>query len=469
MNTEVQTGTNTLSTRNPALFESIRTFVEEAIALAQSRISMGDPLPAEQRDEWEPVEYNEFTYRRQSSTRIHFVYFFYQMRETLIALNSYSLATAAIAQDRIWSEHMNTLVGTTLSASRVEPESLLFGIAAQALKNQTSVTSTTTSIATEIERIDDQFLSPTVPQKRVMPLRGITITENVRLNSQLSIEKLSQEQVKELLNLGIATPNFMDSLGDFVNNAPTVAVVSKFDLPKVIGGNSDEVSRKLAIAQVSELISQLEQNEKKAIDLLTLLHDAPIAPLAVIMRGEGIAANGHSIQRLGTFDSWILERKELVADTANLLTHYWQTISQSSKSLRAINIAIRRYSDAMTRSSLDDRLLDLMICAESLYFNEDGEQSELKHRLSYRAALLLGTSPEEKKHIYGFMNSAYNKRSKVVHGKVHTTRRAEAVELEEIIKQLSGYLQKTILKMLALSASRSPNKTLIDWTDLMFQ
>lgn len=463
MNADLQTERNTLSTRNPALLASIRAFVQEAIAIAQSKISTGFPLPAEQRDDWEPVEYNEFTYKRQPSTRIHFFVFFYQMREELTALNSYSVATGAIAEDEIWSEHMNTLVGTTLSASRVDSESLLFGIAAQSLKNSVA------AIASEIEKIEDQFLSSTVPQRRVIPLRGITITENIQLSSQLSIERLSQEQVTDLLNLGIATPNFMDPLGHFVNNAPSVAVVSKFDLPKVVGRIPDEGSRQLALDQVSDLISQLEQNEKKAIDLLALLHDAPIAPLAVLMRGEGIATNGHSIQRLGTFDSWILERKEFATDTANLLTKYWSIISQSSKSLRAINIAIRRYSDAMTRSSLDDRLLDLMICAESLYFNEDGEQSELKHRLSYRAALLLGTSPEEKKHIYGFMNSAYNKRSKVVHGKVHTTRRAEAVELEAIIKQFSSYLQKTILKMLELSASQHPNKTLIDWTDLMFQ
>jgi hypothetical protein len=469
LSTEVQTIENRLSTRSPALFASVSVFVGEAIALAQSKIMMGVPLPAEQREEWESVEHNESTYRRQPSTQIHFFVFVYQMREELIALNSYLLAKTAITEDRIWSKHMNTLVGTTLSASRMEPESLLFGIAAQALKNQSSLKDTAISITTEIEKFEEQFLSSTISQKRVMPLRGIALTESIHLSPQLSIEKLSSEEVKELLNRGVVTPNFMDSLGDFIHNAPTVAVVSRFNLPKVLGQSPDEGSRQLAVDQISEIISQLDQDEKRALDLLTLIHDAPIVPLAVIMLGEGIAANGYSIQRLGTIDSWILERKDFSGESANSLIQYWKTISQSSKSLRAINIAIRRYSDAMTRSSLDDRLLDLMICAESLYFNEDGEQSELKHRLSYRAALLLGTSPEEKKQIYGFMNSAYNKRSKVVHGKVHTTRRTEAIELEAIIKQLSGYLQKTILKMLELSASRHPNKTLIDWTDLMFQ
>ncbi len=430
---------------------------------------MGAPLPAEQIEEWEPAGHNESTFRRQPSTRIYFSHFFFQMREELIALDSYFYVTEAISKDDHWSAHMNTLVGTSLAASRLEPEALLFGIAARVLQKKDSTTDLATVVTTEIEHIEAQFLSSTVPQKRVTPIRGIVITRSIQLSPQLSIEKLSQQQVNEFLNYGIATPNFMDSLGDFIHNAPSAAIVSTFDLPKVLGGHSDEGSKQLAVERISEINNQLEQDEKRALDLLTLIHDAAIAPLAVIMRGEGISANGYSIQRLGTFDSWILERKLFTENNVDLLIQYWKIISQSSKALRAINIAIRRYSEAMTRSSLDDQLLDLMICAESLYFNEDGEQSELKHRLSYRAALLLGTSPAEKKHIYGFMNAAYNKRSKVVHGKVHTTRRSEAVELEQIIKQLSGYLQKTILKMLELSANRHPNKPLIDWTDMMFQ
>jgi hypothetical protein len=80
---------------------------------------------------------------------------------------------------------------------------------------------------------------------------------------------------------------------------------------------------------------------------------------------------------------------------------------------------------AVERDSLEDAILDSMICCEAFLLDDSQGGGELKFRLSLRAAQLLGIDREDKQKIYNSAKSAYNIRSKIVHGKTLTPEQVE--------------------------------------------
>jgi len=68
---------------------------------------------------------------------------------------------------------------------------------------------------------------------------------------------------------------------------------------------------------------------------------------------------------------------------------------------------LRRFSYALERTLPEDKLVDLMIGAESLFFSDIGpaDRGEFRFRLSTRVALLVGETPDERRQIPTFGHS----------------------------------------------------------------
>ena len=81
----------------------------------------------------------------------------------------------------------------------------------------------------------------------------------------------------------------------------------------------------------------------------------------------------------------------------------------------AMNLAIRRLTASFSRPGgrfgQEDRILDVAIALEVLYGGTTG------HKLSKRAAGLLGATPAEQKRTYDQAKGFYDARSKIVHSK----------------------------------------------------
>jgi hypothetical protein len=76
--------------------------------------------------------------------------------------------------------------------------------------------------------------------------------------------------------------------------------------------------------------------------------------------------------------------------------------------------AIDYYHRSLGNYSNDDKLIDLMICLESLFSREN---QELRLRYSLRMAYLLGANQQkELPNIFRNVYDLYPKRSKVIHG-----------------------------------------------------
>jgi hypothetical protein len=81
-------------------------------------------------------------------------------------------------------------------------------------------------------------------------------------------------------------------------------------------------------------------------------------------------------------------------------------------------MAMRRLSYAAERTRAEDQIVDLMIAAEALFLEggDDPYKSELRYRLSLRAAQFAPSERWGRHDIYRLFREAYDARSKVAHG-----------------------------------------------------
>jgi len=103
-----------------------------------------------------------------------------------------------------------------------------------------------------------------------------------------------------------------------------------------------------------------------------------------------------------------------------------------------LDIALKRYKDALTDNSPSIRRLTLFIMGlEALYLQSN---SELKFRLSIKAALLLSNFSENPNDVFTNIKKAYDLRSKYVHGKM-----CKNQELNNLLLIIGNYLRKSII------------------------
>lgn len=84
---------------------------------------------------------------------------------------------------------------------------------------------------------------------------------------------------------------------------------------------------------------------------------------------------------------------------------------------RRCQIAAHRLRSARSRRDHSQRVIDISIALEALLLPPESG-SEISHRLKIRAAMLLGSTYEERKDLAKVVSSFYSIRSKVVHGAV---------------------------------------------------
>ncbi len=71
---------------------------------------------------------------------------------------------------------------------------------------------------------------------------------------------------------------------------------------------------------------------------------------------------------------------------------------------------------AFERQQLDDRIVDLIIAAESLFLNDQGNRGEQRFRLALRAAKFVESPRYDPRQVFALMREAYDIRSDLVHG-----------------------------------------------------
>lgn len=135
---------------------------------------------------------------------------------------------------------------------------------------------------------------------------------------------------------------------------------------------------------------------------------------------------------------------------------------QKPKVRKELDTALRRFSYSCVRHDNEDKIIDLMIAAETLFLHGKNE-GEKGFRLALRAAYFLGTDSASRKQVYDRMRKAYGLRSKLVHGGSDPSLRRFKIELtekDELINETGSDLFNALHK--AINILSSPQGTALD-------
>src|SRR5262249_29630803 len=147
------------------------------------------------------------------------------------------------------------------------------------------------------------------------------------------------------------------------------------------------------------------------------------------------------------------------------LQRFWNALKQA-RATPFLDSAIRRFGYAGERHRPEDRLMDLMISAESLFLSDIGSTSEMSYRLALRFAHFAGLEGYSKKDAFRFMRNAYDARSSIVHGGTLDGNKlkllnGDPASLPRFVDEVESELRSTLHKAIINGVH--------DWDSLIFQ
>jgi hypothetical protein len=323
--------------------------------------------------------------------------------------------------------------------------------------------------ATDFDILFGQFetdlLRDSIDYVAVAPLPGFkSDLDSIPLGSGLELAELSDDELSRCLRISIY-PGI--DLGGIVHATKTYGLRCRFSEKKFFGHlPPDEIKR----AQGS--------HQERVDRFFRVVH-----ALRLFKRGTV------SIPGIATFsDQWPLEggvsgfsidpgsargnNYELAAHERERFEELWRTLSGPPLT-RFLDTAIRRFAYAGERRRPEDRCVDLLISAESLFLSDTAEareRGELRYRLALRSAFFVQLDNCSRKELYRFMRNAYDARSAVVHGglpddNVLKLPQKGKVSLSEFVDFTEDVLRVALLK--AVKTQPVDKVTLVDWDSLI--
>lgn len=450
--------------RNVYLYETLKQLVIKMLESVEKSVIEGAQVPLSSQSVWQPMaldgQGNSFF--QQSIAKPHYLSLIGAMFELIKPFPIYQQTLEAIRADSVWGSHLDKLVGSVIGDQAVNLDALLSYISVSLVEKTQKFDMTEELFVEQVERLESFFQSSTIKYFRVVPLWGVISTSELSISEHISLVPISNEGVSELLDIGLIL-NFYNS--SYIGRVPRLAIVTKLSIDKVVtdGTRTDDNER------YAEILNPVRRDETTIIDLLTLLLDVVMKPLGSVTKSNSCMYGTRQYEKNDIINSWGLVDKVIEEEDKEKFSKIWQLLNGSGENTRHnLLIAVRRFSLAMTRLSLEDKLIDLMICAEALFL-QDGN-SELTYKLSHRAALFLGENQNQQKVIFKFFKDVYAMRSKVVHGtKSYSQTPKDADLLSSTTVKLAEHLRKAILKMLDMALNSEANSKLVNWEEMMFQ
>jgi len=81
-----------------------------------------------------------------------------------------------------------------------------------------------------------------------------------------------------------------------------------------------------------------------------------------------------------------------------------------------LNLGLTRFNSSYTKTSVEDKFLDLIIAYETLFSKKDDSGDSISHKLALRYARFISNDFTKRGCEYGEMKKLYIKRNKLVHG-----------------------------------------------------
>jgi hypothetical protein len=318
--------------------------------------------------------------------------------------------------------------------------------------------------------LEEAYYSSDLVYQAIAPLHGLLITGSAQLADDLDISVLTTEE------LGPPNAPRRTSVTSDHWTERLCAVRARYFLPKVVGEDKPVTPEDWE----KDRSKQLDVNDRieEVVNALRLCEIENVYTPAIIHKTSKWAF-GHDRSFPGRFQPEISYSREVDENWLKSFVAFWKIVqSPRVKDRKFLNVAIRRFGYAHERHRTDDKIVDLLIAAEALFFNDFKEGSyigEIKYRLSLRAALFLASDTEIQRTIFRWMKAAYDVRSNVAHGRKwkskHLPKYADGTTAthEQFVWQIQEYLRLAIVKAIHLASEANSSEALVDWDELVFQ
>ena len=449
--------------QNSKLYESLSALAQKSLEIITRSIDQNLVIVTESA--W--VKQDNDTYVRQDIKRPLWAIVLHKAKDEITKTKEFTLFSEVIKSDQIISSHLNTLVGSCMGRSRFELFNLVFKPISPFLTDTEIIGFDASVFQAEYLKIENALYSNEIEFERITPMCGFFAdTSDFALNKNLSIIKLSESEILDLLRLGI---KIGDSFGpeNFVHNIHQFAIKLTYSLPKVIGDKGIEGNIE---SQAPYIKGDLEQ---KVLNALRLFKEGKVYSLGTVTKSSSVFNMGVTYNYGTPSKSFMKNKFKLVENEKNSFLDFWKVYRGTNiPEKHFLSVAIRRFSQANERESVEDKIIDFLISAEALFLSSGGSfQGELKYRLSHRAAMFIEGETEAQRKIFKFMQKAYDVRSAIVHGaapKLPTKEDGKPCSLDEFCMDVEAYLRFSLNKTIEMaSTAESPSK-ILEWEAIIF-
>lgn len=336
--------------------------------------------------------------------------------EWLHSLPNYQTCIECLKSDVVVGPHLDCLVGTSMSASRLEADNILKSIMYAMLDDEGRIAFTDERFHGKWREFVGFFGADRIASKVVAPLPYLVLPAfPLRLNNELVLDRLTEDEVTRCYQVGVIRPQSLQF--PLISGEVAVGIRKTMFLPKLIRRGDEPYELPKAGDEGSFGDRPLLRDDLVIDDVLSALRLFKSTQI----RTTGYASwtdsywlkDGTSYRVLGQWPYW--GKFELSEDEVPQFLELWCLLWEGAK---RFGFSIHRFNLAFDRSLLADRIVDLVIAAEALFLSDLDEKyrGELRFRFALRAAKFIEHPNYGEHDVFRVMRRAYDARSVIVHG-----------------------------------------------------
>jgi len=338
--------------------------------------------------------------------------------EWLHSLPDYEHCVDCLRSDEVIGPHLDCLVGTSRSTRRLEAESILTSLIYAILDDERRLTFTHEKFHSKWQELSGFFNADRIAYKSIAPLPNLVVPAfPLRLNDELVLDRLTDEEVTRCYQVGVIRPTSLRF--PMIEGKTAVGIRRTAFLPKQLRRGDERLELPKGEEEGSFGRRPYFRDDLVIGDVLSALRLFKRTQI----RTAGLAswtdapwlAGGTEYRVLG---QWPYGRGfELSEGEASQLLELWRLLEEEGGAAR-FRFSIHRFNLAFDRTLLDDRIVDLVIAAESLFLGDlgPGDRGEHRFRVALRAAKFIGHPSYSDREVFRVMRRAYDVRSAIVHG-----------------------------------------------------
>jgi hypothetical protein len=392
--------------------------------------------------------------------------------EWLHAQPEFAAVAERMISDAVMGPNFGVSVGTDLASRRIQPEDILRWLF-YALQDSGG----------HIRFEDQQFnrkwgaLADAFAAMKML-FRTIAVTPNLRvptfplrLNRELVLDRLTADEVTQCNQVGVLQP--LSKRFPLISADDAVGVRRELFLPKLFL-KGDEPSGLPDAADEGRFGHRPFIRQDLVVDdVLSAMRlfkrtDIRSTGYASWAGSEFFASGTHFrvLRQLPIFGRYELSECEIPT-----FLELWKTLEEEAS---RFSFTIHRFNLSFDRGLAADRIVDLVIAAESLFLrDQDDNRGELSYRCSLRAAKFVEHPNFGERDVFQIMRRGYKVRNSVAHGesinKIDTRLPDdETTALPKFTDALEELVRLAIRKSLSMGNEGRKLRTPQYWDDLVF-